>query len=263
MKKVLFSLTLIAAIGLGKANAQLNVGSKDAPDASAALQISSNEKGLRLPQVSLANTNAYLSIGNPSDATIGMQIYNTNPNIIGTIDYPATGIGIYTWDGSGWKNAASNNNDIVFLAANGPEMQLANNSRAQLGLGEVYKMDSKYIKVNNNDIVILKDGLYEVEFQGNFTVNTSFNRGGTFSFLLGDRAGTNSISYVESDLSGATSMPYVENGTVSKGTILQMSKKGYKKYKAGHTIGVYANDYGAVGTNGFNISYISIRRISD
>ena len=84
-------------------NAQMNVGSASAPDASAQLQISTTTKGLLMPKVALTSTTNFGLTGNTQ--TAGISVYNTTQGITGTTTYPATGVGVYTWDGTGWVTA--------------------------------------------------------------------------------------------------------------------------------------------------------------
>lgn len=98
--------------------AQLNVGSTAAPDASAVLQVTASNKGLRLPQVSLSTTTAFGLSGTSSSATNGMLVWNTNTSITGNSTYPAQGAGTYTWDGTGWAYAGSLN-PVIYAAGTG------------------------------------------------------------------------------------------------------------------------------------------------
>ncbi|HLK30679.1 MAG TPA: hypothetical protein VKT28_19030 [Puia sp.] len=109
MKNFLLITTCFLFIGLSGLNAQLNVGSTSAPDASSILQLTSSNKGLRLSNVSLTSTTSFGLAGSASAATIGMQVYNTNAGIAGSTSYPASsgGAGIYVWDGTGWRGSAS------------------------------------------------------------------------------------------------------------------------------------------------------------
>ncbi|MDR1632798.1 MAG: Ig-like domain-containing protein, partial [Dysgonamonadaceae bacterium] len=68
-----------------------------APHAGAILDLQSDNKGLKLPSVSLSDTAVFQLSTNPSDAAsaIGMTVYNTNDNTKG-----GRGQGIYTWNGT-------------------------------------------------------------------------------------------------------------------------------------------------------------------
>jgi len=124
-------LLIILSIVNLTANAQLNIGSTSAPDASAALQVSSNSLGFRLPQVSLSSTTAYLTAsGSVTAAQPGMTVYNTNTSIMaGTYSisgftataqpYPG-GIGVYTWNGSYWAPASASY-QTIFSGCDGLE----------------------------------------------------------------------------------------------------------------------------------------------
>ncbi|GAA4152977.1 hypothetical protein GCM10022217_08220 [Chryseobacterium ginsenosidimutans] len=74
------------------------------------LELSSTGKGLRLPQVFLANTIFWAPMSGTTFTTAshGMTVYNTNPNIeAGSTNYPAKGVGEYYWDGAGWVSKNS------------------------------------------------------------------------------------------------------------------------------------------------------------
>jgi len=100
MKQITFFLVALL-MGLSGLKAQTNIGSPNAPDASAQLQISSTTLGVMMPKVSLTATTTFTLAGNTQ--TEGMVVYNTNAGITGTAAYPAYGTGLYTWDGTGWK----------------------------------------------------------------------------------------------------------------------------------------------------------------
>ncbi|MDR1631423.1 MAG: hypothetical protein LBR97_00795, partial [Dysgonamonadaceae bacterium] len=85
-KKMMFLFLLLPMV-FGAANlyAQVTIGSDDEPHAGAILDLRSDNKGLKLPSVSLTDTADFQLSPNPSDATsaIGMTVYNTNDNTKG------------------------------------------------------------------------------------------------------------------------------------------------------------------------------------
>jgi hypothetical protein len=99
MKKKMMFLFLLFPMVFGAANlyAQVTIGSDEEPHSGAILDLRSNNKGLKLPTVSLTDTAAFQLSTNPSDAAsaIGMMVYNTNDNTKG-----GRGQGIYTWNGT-------------------------------------------------------------------------------------------------------------------------------------------------------------------
>ena len=62
------------------------------PDASAALEIFSTNKGISLPKISLSNYNDLSTISAPTESLL---IYNTNASLVGKQGY-------YFWDGGKW-----------------------------------------------------------------------------------------------------------------------------------------------------------------
>lgn len=77
-----------------------------APDISSILDISSPNKGLLIPRISLISTTDITTIASP---TISLLVYNTNASISGA---GANGAGFYYWNGSNWINL------MVFGTAN-------------------------------------------------------------------------------------------------------------------------------------------------
>jgi hypothetical protein len=123
MKKKMMFLFLLLQTIFGAANlyAQVTIGSDDEPHSGAILDLKSDNKGLKLPTVSLTDTAAFQLSTNPSDAAsaIGMTVYNTNDDIIG-----GRGQGIYTWNGTwiysgGAPRAAIPVNRIVITSPEG------------------------------------------------------------------------------------------------------------------------------------------------
>ncbi|ETZ22414.1 hypothetical protein N824_01835 [Pedobacter sp. V48] len=116
-------------MGLSNLKTQTNIGSTAAPDASAQLQITNNTKGVMMPKVALTATTTFTLAGNTR--TAGMVVYNTNAAIVGTAAYPASGMGLYTWDGTGWKGTpAPTIPQTVFLASG--NLTTGNNVRLDL-----------------------------------------------------------------------------------------------------------------------------------
>ena len=106
-KKVLIIASLVMAICATQLKAQLNVGSTTKPDASAILQLSSTTQGLRMPNVSLTNTTTFapVVVATSRNEAIGLTVYSATAPTSSYSSYPATGAGIYVWDGTGWVSA--------------------------------------------------------------------------------------------------------------------------------------------------------------
>ncbi|GHT47261.1 hypothetical protein FACS189440_07220 [Bacteroidia bacterium] len=81
-------------------NAQVNIGSPDAPHKGAVLDLSqgSGDSGLLLPKVSFSTNKPFQLPEDPDVDPIGMVVYNTNP---------ALGIGLYTWNGTEWESVGT------------------------------------------------------------------------------------------------------------------------------------------------------------
>ncbi|MDR1632555.1 MAG: Ig-like domain-containing protein [Dysgonamonadaceae bacterium] len=99
MKKKMMFLFLLFPMIFGTADlyAQVTIGSDDEPHSGAILDLRSDNKGLKLPTVSLTDTADFQLSPNQSAAAsaIGMTVYNTNDDIIG-----GRGQGIYIWNGT-------------------------------------------------------------------------------------------------------------------------------------------------------------------
>ena len=97
----------IAALFTGSAMAQMNVGSTSAPNANAALQITSTNKGLLLPTLALVGTNSASPL---SSFVAGMTVYNTA--VAGTNPTNVTP-GLYYCDGTQWLKLSTSNGSVV------------------------------------------------------------------------------------------------------------------------------------------------------
>ncbi len=100
----LLSLAFVVLCGAG-AMAQVKVGDNPTTlQSSAILEMESTNRGLLLPRLSLSSTTsaAMGPGGSTRTAVTGMTVYNTNASITGSVTYPASGAGIYYFDGTGW-----------------------------------------------------------------------------------------------------------------------------------------------------------------
>jgi hypothetical protein len=113
MKKIfsLRILTLAALAFLGyAANAQVKIGANPTTlNPGAILEMESANRGLLLPRLELTSTTAS-GMGTTTTgikiAVAGMEVYNTRATITGTATYPASGAGIYVFDGTGWVSGS-------------------------------------------------------------------------------------------------------------------------------------------------------------
>src|SRR5579871_2336784 len=165
MKNFLLIATCFLFTGLSGLNAQMNVGSTSATDASAILQVTSSTKGFRLPQVSLTATTTFgLTAATVASQANGMIVYNNNTLITGSAAYPAFGAGVYTWDGTGWISPAYT--DAIVLVANGnASAAVAENTlSANLDLSSVYVNTTSAVTVTgSNTVNIVTTGTYKFD----------------------------------------------------------------------------------------------------
>jgi hypothetical protein len=81
-------------------NDSSNIGiGTSSPETSAMLDISSNDKGILIPRVSLLSTTDIVTVNNP---VVSLLVYNTNSAIVG-----GSGVGFYYWDGTSWMQMGS------------------------------------------------------------------------------------------------------------------------------------------------------------
>ncbi len=87
------------------ASAQVKIGNNPTSiNASALLELenkSNQSKGMIFPRIALGSTTSS-DMGNSATAVTGMVVYNTKSDISGSTAYPAAGVGVYAFDGTGW-----------------------------------------------------------------------------------------------------------------------------------------------------------------
>jgi len=147
LQKISVIIILLAGVSLSAQNVGINATGA-APDAGSLLDISSTNKGLLIPRVSIANLTTIAPI--VGSTTTSMLVYNTNAG---------TGLGYYYWDGNDWINLSGSdwkitgnanttsgtnflgttngqaldfrtNNAIRFRVANGYQVHAMNNGTA-------------------------------------------------------------------------------------------------------------------------------------
>jgi hypothetical protein len=185
MKKqfVLMIGLLVSSFGLLKA--QTNIGSASAPDASAALQVSSTNQGFRPPQVSLGSTTSFgLTTPTVAANAKGMIVYNNNAGITGSSSYPAYGAGIYNWDGTGWV-APSYACPVVFVASGNASGPIGNNSLTLLDLSSVSDNKAQVTITGNNTVNIVTTGTYKIDFcmETRLQTNSSTNNASLLTYI--------------------------------------------------------------------------------
>ncbi|HIB48536.1 MAG TPA: hypothetical protein EYN07_01380 [Flavobacteriaceae bacterium] len=99
MKKILLA-ALFSLFIFSKVHAQVGIGTIT-PDASAVLDIEATDKGILIPQVSLADVSDTMLDGVNTAAT-GLLIYNTNVATVG-----GTGAGYYYFNGTVWERLST------------------------------------------------------------------------------------------------------------------------------------------------------------
>jgi hypothetical protein len=152
--KIFLSLALlISAMGAFAQKDNVGIGTTK-PDQSAALEISSNNKGLLTPRMSLQQRNA---IQNPAQ---GLIVYQTD--LLS---------GFYFYDGKEWKSMTSETGAKSVADAN------------NWGLMGNSVTGSEYIGTNSNHPLIMKSAGQRVAF---------LDQTGYFNFFIGNASGVNS-----------------------------------------------------------------------
>jgi len=108
MRKAIFYLAVLLLSGLAKLSQAQNVGISDitfTPNAKAALDISSDRKGLLVPRVDLIGNNSPIS--NSPAKPEGLLIWNTDATSSGFRP-----VGFQYWDGSTWQTLATESGTV-------------------------------------------------------------------------------------------------------------------------------------------------------
>lgn len=162
MKFILFFRNLFIftflILGLGKSSqAQVGIGT-NTPANSAALDISSNNKGFLPPRIALTGTNDNSTISSPTN---GLLVYNTatsgtSPNNV----VP----GYYFWNSSKWSliaNTNGNNTGVAKFYNSSTQNYTGSGMNVAFNTTELNSMTS-FVSLSNNGIV-LEPGIYELE----------------------------------------------------------------------------------------------------
>lgn len=109
-KRILTIVGLFYIIGFSLDGfSQVKIGNNPTTlDAGAILEMETTNRALYMARVNLTSTTSAEMgpSGNTRTAKAGMVVYNTNASISGDGTYPASGAGIYTFDGTGWVYGA-------------------------------------------------------------------------------------------------------------------------------------------------------------
>jgi hypothetical protein len=104
MKKMIFLMLLLFALGTASMNAQVRIGGTDDPNPSAALDVNKTDDeapagnlGLGLPRVALTSATQELATGQTPKA--GTMVYNTSTSL--------DGAGVYYWATTAWVKLSS------------------------------------------------------------------------------------------------------------------------------------------------------------
>lgn len=92
MKKILLIVGIFTTMFVHAQNGRVGIGTSS-PDASAALEVSSANKGFLAPRVALQSATDKVTIPNPAT---GLMVYNTNNGTNVDANY------LYWWDGAKW-----------------------------------------------------------------------------------------------------------------------------------------------------------------
>ena len=191
MKKILITLLLPLFM-----QAQVGINTTT-PDASSMLDISSTNKGLLIPRVSIPNLNAAAPIISPATSLL---VYNTN----GT-----TGVGFYYWDGLKWTPFTGSTSHWTKVGND-----IYNNNTANVGV-ETTSPSTKFHVENIGAPGSLLNQTFETNTispfttggNGNWATQTSVKYAGTYaakSGTIGDSQSTQMSHTIVIPAGGAT-----------------------------------------------------------
>jgi hypothetical protein len=147
------------------------------PAAGSILELQSTQAGLRMPQIALTNTTTWLPLLGSGAATTspGMSVYNSNAAITSTnVNYPANGVGEYSWDGTGWinKNSSITQSSLVLFSVKRTTTQTM-----PLGTWTLVDFDAKDYDKNNNYNLAANTFTVPANAAGYYQVNLGFATG--------------------------------------------------------------------------------------
>jgi len=149
MKYIKLLFILITCI---VAHAQVGIGTTT-PDASSVLDITSTDKGLLIPRVSIGDTSLAAPVVTPAT---GLLIYNTNAAITG-----GDGVGFYYWNGTQWTQ----------FTTSGKAWELTGNSGTNPTTNFVGTSDSQDLVFRTNNIENMR-----INTDGNVGIGTTSNQ---------------------------------------------------------------------------------------
>ncbi|WP_025764095.1 tail fiber domain-containing protein [Dyadobacter tibetensis] len=119
-------------------------GTSSVPKSGALLDLESNNRALLLTRISLAATTTW-GLNGAAPTSGGYTVYNINPSITGTTNYPIIpgGIGLYYWDGTGWVATKSSSSYVE------PWNVQGGTASATLNNQNIYQMGTVAIGRNN------------------------------------------------------------------------------------------------------------------
>ncbi len=198
MKTQIYTLAILTLGMAGTAVAQTKIkdgtiaATSTLPASGSILELESNNKGLRMPQVALTNTTTWAPLAGSGAATTspGMSVYNTNASITSTnTSYPANGVGEYYWDGTGWvnKSGAVPQNSLVLFSAKRTAMQSAVDGSWVICdfTAEDYDKNSSF-NLTTNSFVVPANGAGYYQFNGYFVTTTQPANQGAYLGLFVD-----------------------------------------------------------------------------
>ncbi|MFC4817545.1 hypothetical protein [Flavobacterium sp. GCM10023249] len=191
MKKILF-IILFPLVSYSQVGINTTT-----PDASSMLDITSNDKGLLIPRISIPNLNASAPVTTPA---VSLLVYNTNST---------TGVGYYYWDGLKWMSLAGTPNYWTKVGND-----IYNNNSGNVGVGTTNPTNKFHIENIGTPISLLNQGFetntivpLTTSGNANWTTQTTQKYAGTYaakSGAIGNNQNTNMSTTVTVPTGGAT-----------------------------------------------------------
>jgi len=196
------------------------------PSSGSILELNSESRGLRLPQVALTSTTQYSPMqGSGTDfSSKGMTVFNYNATVASSNTlYPARGAGEYYWDGTGWvsKNSygpqASDSYMSVYSTSN---QDIAANTWTTINFTNKYydKNNSVALPTSAFSIPNNSTGLYQINASYTTDINMSSIRRGRIgifvnNILIKTFVYSNAYPSLPIETSGGTAL-YMQGGDV-------------------------------------------------